>query len=254
MKPRLIAAGTILIALLGLAGILAYRAMTPPKLVLTTPVPAGSPTDVYRVYVDPSEYQIVYLITPDAERSQNELLATIPDITQAKVAHDWRQVMSFHSEKSIEAIIIERSAYPLVDKSWTAAMARQGLVIATINLYAGEQIELRDSDCDRRKPPKVSPFPEDYFLVTSHLIYTENPADLAPAIQAAYEDCTTFKSTSRVFETSNGSHSSLKTEEDVKYLTNVIIGAIDTIRDAKASIEMLSSPPTFVPENDTISG
>lgn len=248
MKPRLIAAGTILIALLGLAGILAYRAMTPPKLVLTTPVPGGFPTEVYRVYGSPSDYRIVYLIAPDAERSQNEVLAAIPDITHADVAHDWQEVLRLHVKDPIEAIIIDRSAYRLVDKTWTAAMARQGLVIATINMYAEQQIELRDSDCDRQRPAKESPFAEDYFLVSVHLIQTEDPSELDHAIETSYSTCKLIRSMSRVFETSHGTHSPLRTSDDVRYLTNSIIGDITMIRDARASLAGLSGIPTIVPE------
>jgi hypothetical protein len=240
-------AGLLLIILLGLVALLAYWLATSQLPILNPSGPTDASQEPYRVYGNPSDYQLVYLIAPEAEDSQNEVLASIPDITQAKVAHNWQEVLNFHAERPVEALIVDRSGYPLVDKTWTAAMARQGLVIATINLYA-EQTELRDSDCDRQKPPRTSPFPEDYFLVTAHLIQTENPAELEQAIEMSYITCKLMKSTSRVFESSDGSHSPLDHVSDVMYLTNSIIGSVDMIRDAKTNLAALSSPPTVDPE------
>jgi hypothetical protein len=251
MKSRLLAAYVVLFLFSGLLGLAAYNVISPPKPILITPIPDDSTREPYRVYGDPSEYQIVYLIAPEVEASQNDVIASIPVITQAKVAHNWQAVLDFHRDQSIEAIIIDRSAYAMVDKSWTAAMSRKGLVIATINMYAEQQIELRDSDCDRQKPPKMSPFDEDYFLVTVHLIQTEDPAELDRAIETSYTTCKLIKSTSRVYETSNGTHRRLKTSDDVKYLTNTLIGDISMIREAKASHASLTVTPTTDPEFDS---
>jgi hypothetical protein len=244
MKLRLVAAGIILTALLGV--LLVSRTIAPDNYTQTTL--ATVTQAAYQVYGDLAEYQIVYVVASDTERSQHDVLATLPDITQAKVAHNWQAVLNFQAEKPIEAIIIDRSAYPWVDKRWTAAIARQGLVIATINMYAQEHTELRDRDCERQKTAKKSPFEEDYFLVSVHLIQTEDPAKLDQAIETSYSTCKLMKSTSRIFETSNGTHSPLRTSDDVRYLTNSIIGDITMIRDAKASLTALSSPPTIVPE------
>src|SRR5690606_38134408 len=93
----------------------------------------------YTVFGDPSEYGIVYLIAQDAANNQNDVLSLIPEVTQARVAHRWQDVVNFHAQKPVEALIVDRSAYPVVDKTWTAAMSRQGLVIASINLYAEAQ-------------------------------------------------------------------------------------------------------------------
>ncbi len=204
----------------------------------------------YTLVADPSDYVIVYLTNPSTEVNADSPLALIPDISKAKIASRWEDVVSYNAQKPIEALIIDKSAYELIDFSASAQLSRRGTVIATINMYAQEQIEIRNSNCDRQKPAKNSPFRkgEDYFLVTVHLIQTEDPKDLDRAINMSYENCELLKSNSRVFETSKGTHGTMKSEDGVEHLVNSVMGAIDLVREAKTNLNNLSQTPTLAPE------
>lgn len=205
----------------------------------------------YKVWGDPANYQIVYFVAPGAipEGNITSPRNLLGQITQAKIAYKWDDVIGFDVQKPIEALIVHKSAYELVDKNWTAAAARRGVVIATINMYAAEQAELRNSNCDRQNP-KQSPFkPEqDYFLVAVYLIQTENPADLDRILEGSYANCKIGESTGRIYESSRGTHLTLGTEDEVEALTNSLIGAIDLVRDAKENFANLSMSPTLPPE------
>jgi hypothetical protein len=229
----------------------------------TIPLPDGTTTPVsisiadYKVFGDPANYQIVYFVgeTAYAENDITSPTGMFGQISKADIATTWAEVEQLDAITPIEAIIIHKLAYEAVDKSWTAAAARRGVTIAVINMYAAEQAELRDSNCDRQKSIE-DPFASEsgsYFLLAVHLIYAENPADsdLDRAIQESYENCKYTATKNGIYEYTKSTQMRLTDEDSVEFFVNGLINAIDGVKRFKESVsnpQLIPTPLEVLPE------
>ena len=196
---------------------------------------------------DPSEYSIVYF-TKDADDpivSENSL---ITEISQARVASEWDQVLAYHNERPIEALMVHLSAFAAADTDWTAARVREGLAIVTIDMHVEESAILRGSSCDlARADAYINPYADSsshYFLAVTFMISADNPADQAAVEEAAFNECKSSGTTSY----GRGTHYHLTTEGTVMDLVNITMSHVDGIRDFRTKRENPHAEPTVAPE------
>jgi hypothetical protein len=97
-----------------------------------------------------SKYHIVYLVKEGAVE-RNSLMAPSrledANILGVQVAHSWDKVLTLDRAAPVDALIIHNSAISLVDQDWVSNAYRQGIVIATFNIYAPELANLVEDPC-----------------------------------------------------------------------------------------------------------
>jgi len=145
----------------------------------------------------PTNYRIVYFIAPDrvADSSFISSANLFVERSHALVASSWEEVIQLDGEAPIEVFVVHQSAYDLLDFEWTAAAARRGVVLAVVNLYFAEMVNLQNNNCGRQQAATIPENPYiahnvDYFMIDSFVLLTGNPLEQPLAEAVVYDTCT----------------------------------------------------------------
>jgi len=210
------------------------------------------------IFPDPAQYRIVYFIAPgtisdESLISPNNLLG---EMLPSGIAYTWDDVVRIDRETPIDAIIIHRSAYDLVDRTWAAQALRRGVVFSVINMYYAELAQMQNDQCGMREAANYpDPFAGqgyDYFYINAFLVFAENPAEQSLVEASAFDTCVQNPQiTAGVRFYSHATHRDLAVDGHVMGFVQTLMVHIDGIRGTKTSFENRNLPATLVPFLET---
>lgn len=218
------------------------------------PVPLPASGDLSSLLpADPAGYRIVYLIPSDSVSSENVLSPDnlMGEVTQALIANKWEEVLNYHADQPIQALIVHGSAYGVVDLVWVAEAWRDGMTVAGVNLPFAEFAELRDYECARQSAKTYQlPFTGNYFFAASQLISAESAEAQAIAEEHELNKCKEDYESPvnvRIQVSYKSGAGPLDTEEDVYRFTRTLLFQMGMITERKQNFENRFAEPTAVP-------
>lgn len=133
-------------------------------------VRANFPPHLGLPWTTPPNFQIVYLVVDPAVLEQSRLAPSrLREVLGAHLATSWEEVIILNRERPVEALIIHKSAVPLLDSDWLAEAYRKGVVIATFNVDVPALENILQTSGIAEEGFVSEPYPSDFFIVVSRL-------------------------------------------------------------------------------------
>jgi hypothetical protein len=138
-------------------------------LLLVSPVHAQPPAPTARI-----AYLVDAAAIPSTSFRQPEVIARA---TGAHVVSTWDEVLAFHKEAPLQALIIDRSAVWRADWAWVRAAYRHSVVIVLFNLYSPDVARLLDDRSIYQRGFADEEYTVDFFVMVSEMVSTRSQAD-----------------------------------------------------------------------------
>lgn len=248
MKIRVI---SLCVAALFAVAIVAFLA-NPPR----TLDPMPTPTSIFYISQLPNGVEprktaiqalnVFYLVAEDS--AKEAFHQRIVDELDFKVAHTWQDFSKNALDSRIDILVIHASARAEVDSEWLAQAQGQGMLIALVDLYSMDYVELIGSKCKDWAARGVNPYAkaQHFYFSTMNHVWAADP-DNQEKLEQYMDDNCDLPEDIGVFTSSAGIHGDLDAEHSITEFGDGLSGLYYSLQSARYAALNLHLRPTAVP-------
>lgn len=138
----------------------------------------------------PPNARIIYLThTPDTPINTFTSAARLNQHLGAQIARTWQEVVEADQAERLDALVIDTSALPGVDKGWVANAYRRGTVIAGFNITGTQMAGLVNNACIASD--NFANYGDGNFFVVVSSSITGSPEDVQRVLDSYSRSCET---------------------------------------------------------------
>jgi hypothetical protein len=184
-------------------------------------------------YLDSSE--IVYLVDPAELETDASTATRIAALLSPDIVSRWDAVEELFLANSIDALIIDASAFNEVNAVAVSEAYWNGVVVAGINIPANDFAELIGNPCVARDGFE-EPYSGDFFILAAHLTLGDDARDVARVEESYRRNCDSVSTSNirgHVISASPRASNTLESERDFTIFASVLNDHLSDISEIR---------------------